>query len=317
MRQSAKTLQGIVCLIAATLMGCSSIQLIQQSNRKHFENPGGMWMPHQLAQQSDTLDSLGVENPQQLSDPLAYPLGAIVWLGGCSASFVSPEGLIVTNHHCASSSLQFHSTPESNLYDDGFLARSCGDELPGETGKKVWVTQAMIDVTETVRHGLDNIADPMQRYKEVEMRIKNIIAQHESEEDGIRCEVKNYFMGSQYYLIKFLELRDVRLVYAPPGGVGWFGGLVDNWHWPRQTGDFTFYRAYIGPDGKPAEYSEDNVPYQPKHYLRLATEPLEAHDFVMVAGYPGQTQRWQTAGQIEYMIRVENPKRIRILSEVG
>ena len=123
-------------------------------------------------------------------------------------------------------------------------------------------------------------------------------------------------MGQQYFLIKQLELKDIRLVYAPRDSIGSFGGLVDNWQWPRHTGDVTFYRAYVAPDGSPAEYSPDNVPYRPKHYLRIADEPLKKHDFVMVAGYPGRTQRWRTAEQIRFLYEQDSPNRIRILKEV-
>ncbi len=273
-------------------------------------------MPHQLANQSKTLESLGVEKPLALTDPLAWPLSAVVWLGGCSASFVSPDGLIITNHHCANSTLQCNSTPECNLIERGFLARNRKEELPGEIGKKVWITQDIINITERMTKGLENIPDPLDRHDELENRIKTIIAEHEDMPNGIRCSVKKYFGGQSFYLIKQLELRDIRLVYAPEKGIGWFGGDVDNWRWPRHTGDYTFLRAYIGPDGKPAEYAEDNVPYQPEHYLKIASQPLQEGDFVMVAGYPGWTQRWKTAEEAVFAYECEHPKRIYILSEV-
>ncbi len=296
------------------LTGCQTDYL---ANREVFANPGGMWMPHQLERQTKILASLGVDDPGALSDPLAHPLGAIVWLGGCSASFVSPDGLIITNHHCANGSLQYHSTPECNLFDEGFLARSREEELPGEIGKKVWVTQEIIGVTEMIRKGLAKIEDPLDRHESIETRIKGLIAQHEKTDDSIRCSVKSYFEGQKYYLIKQLEIKDVRLVYAPESGVGCFGGHIDNWRWPRHTGDFTFYRAYVAPDGSPAEYAPDNVPYKPKHYLRIADEPLQKNDFVMVAGYPGRTQRWRTAEQIRFSFEENNPSRIQILTEVA
>ena len=124
-------------------------------------------------------------------------------------------------------------------------------------------------------------------------------------------------MGRQYYLIKQLEIKDVRLVYTPKESIGNFGGFVDNWQWPRHACDFTFYRAYVGPDGQPAEYAPDNVPYRPEHYLRIADEPLKKHDFVMVAGYPGWTQRWRTAEEIRFSFEQDNPNIIRVLKEVG
>ncbi|MHC4927740.1 MAG: S46 family peptidase [Planctomycetota bacterium] len=297
----------ITTLCVISLGGCAN----------EFVNPGGMWMPHQLADQADTLRLLGVSAPDALSDPLAAPLGAIVWLGGCSASFVSPDGLIVTNHHCANATLQHNSTPECNMLEDGFLAQTRADELPGEIGKKVWITQDIRNVTGLITDGLADIADPLARHKEMENRIKTVIADHEDLRNGFRCSIKRYFDGQEFYLITMLELRDVRLVYAPHSGIGWYGGDIDNWHWPRHTGDFTFLRAYVGPDGKPAEYSEENVPYRPKHYLKIAAEPLKAGDFVMVAGYPWRTQRWKTAGQARFACESANPRRIEILTDVA
>lgn len=302
----------VSCLYA--LVGCVDPHY---AARAAYANPGGMWMPHQLAWHKYTLRSLGVNNPDDLTDLQGYPLGAIVWLGGCSASFVSPEGLIATNHHCATGTLQFHSEPDRNLFEDGFLARTRQDELPGEIGKKVWITQEIIEVTEDIRSGLEHIADPEQRYAEIQQRIKDRIAREEAPDKGIRCDIKKFYEGRQYYLIKYLELKDVRLVYAPSEHIGAYGGDIDNWQWPRHTGDFTFYRAYVGPSGQPAEYSPDNVPYRPRRWLRVADEPLEPHDFVLVAGYPGRTQRWKTLDELVYLYETDNPMRIRILRELA
>jgi hypothetical protein len=301
-----------VCLLAAA--GCRESQ---ESARLHYANPGGMWMPGQMNEHAQTLRSLGVENPHVFSDPMDYPLGAIVWLGGCSASFVSPEGLIATNYHCAYSTIQFHSSSERNLFQDGFLARNRQEELPGEIGKKVWVTQEIGDVTRVIRDGLETISDSLERYTEIERRIKEIITREERPEMGLRCEIKKYYEGEKYYLLKFLELKDIRLVYAPPERIGAFGGEIDNWHWPRHTGDFTFYRAYVSPSGKSAEYSPENVPYQPRHWLHVASEPLKEHDFVLVAGFPGRTQRLKTLDEILFTYEKDNPMRIRILREAA
>jgi hypothetical protein len=311
--KSVMQLIGIILCLHA-ISGCSDHT---QTARFAFNNPGGMWMPGQLAQQAQTLRSLGVENPQNLADPLGHPLGAIVWLGGCSASFVSPEGLIATNHHCANGTLQFHSTPGHNLFKDGFLARDQHEELPGEIGKKVWVTREIIDVTDVIRSGIDAIADPLERYTEIESRIKALVAQEEQPDKGIRCEIRKYYEGQKYYLLKFLELKDVRLVYAPPESIGAYGGDIDNWHWPRHTGDFTFYRAYVSPFGQSAEYAPDNVPYRPKYWLTVASEPLREHDFVMVAGYPGRTQRWKMLDEFLFTVQQDNPMRIGILRDIA
>ncbi len=306
-----KVLVIILSLMITLSTGCHDNS---RQARMEFENPGGMWMPQQLNDQQKILRSLGVQNPESLTNPLAHPLGAIVGMG-CSASFVSPEGLIITNHHCVYRSLQTHSTPDCNIYEYGFLAKNKSEELPAETGKKVSVTQEIVDVTKIVRKDIDRIEDPLTRYNTIEDRIKKLVAENEEPENGIRCSVQNFFEGQSYYLIKKLELKDIRLVYAPPLAIGCYGGDIDNWNWPRHTGDVAFYRAYVAPNGSVAEYSPQNVPYKPKHYLHIATEPLIENDFVMVAGYPGRTQRWWTAEQVEFAYLENNPNAIQILTE--
>jgi len=304
---------GCVVLSVLLVAGCQT----RTGRESAYCNPGGMWMPHQISGHIETLRELGVEQPEQFTDLTGHPLGAIVWLGGCSASFVSPDGLIITNHHCATSTLQCNSTAECNRLEQGFLARTKEEELPGEIGKKVWLIHDIQDVTGLVLEGLDAVADPMERTNTIEDRIKAIIAEHEKSDEGIRCSVRSFYEQQQYYLITQFEIRDVRLVYAPHSGIGWYGGDIDNWHWPRQTGDYTFLRAYVGPDGKPAEFSKDNVPYQPKHYLKIASEPLCEGDFVMVAGFPGRTQRWRTAEELAFACTVQQPQQIAIMKEVA
>ena len=261
-----------------------------------FENPGGMWMPGQMAQHADTLKKLGVTyDPQALTDPTSFPLGAVVSLGGCTASFVSPDGLLITNHHCVTRYLQTNSTPEQNLLKDGFLAKTRAEEKSGGPTARVWVTTAFTDVTSKVLGGLESVTDDKQRFTQIEDRRKQIVNTCEAGRPEIACTVASYFEGAQFFQIEQVELRDVRLVYAPEAGIGNYGGEVDNWRWPRHTGDFSFLRAYVGKDGKAADHSADNVPYNPKHHLKIATEKAAPGKFVMVAGYPGRTQRLKTA----------------------
>ncbi|WP_205848038.1 S46 family peptidase [Anaerohalosphaera lusitana] len=300
-------------VFSVLLMGCAGERAEESFS---FENPGGMWMPGQLAEQKETLEKLGVENPEKFTDLESYPLGAIVWLGGCSASFVSPDGLIITNHHCVRSMLQYNSTPENNYLENGFYASSLEDEISGGPGRHVWVARDIIDVTEKVRSGVEKIDDPKERHDEIQRRITRIINNCDDPEQGIRCRVRSFFGGEKYYLFKQFEIKDVRLVYAPAMSVGYYGGAVDNWHWPRHTGDFSFLRAYVGPDGESAEYSEDNVPYKPEYHLRVADEPLSEGDFVMVAGYPGWTNRLSTAGEMRRAVQKVFPWRIKTLKEV-
>ncbi len=315
----------IVPMLLITFSGCAprpaQVEPIEPLSAEgvsleSFEDPGGMWMPRQLEYHRAILEALGVEVADTLSDPLGFPLGAIVNFGGCSSSFVSPEGLIITNHHCAISSLQYNSTPEENMLQNGFLAKDRADERPKEAGSRVYVCQEFIDVTDTITHGLNKIKDDLKRHDEIENRIKKMVKKCETAEAGIRASVKSYFEGDLYVLIKQLEIKDIRLVYAPASGIGYFGGDVDNWHWPRHCGDYAFFRAYVGPDGKPADYSPDNVPYRPKHYLKLATTPLRAGDFVMVAGFPGRTSRLKTADEAKFTIETANPFRIYLYNQL-
>jgi hypothetical protein len=281
-----------------------------------FENPGGMWMPRQLASHAGTLRRLGLAlDPAALSDPLSPPLGAVVSLGGCSASFVSPEGLIVTNHHCVQAELQYNSTPEHNVLVDGYLARTRADEKWGGPTSRVYVTQALTDVTERMLQGLDAMGDDRQRHDELEARQKAVIAECEQGRPELRCSVASFFRGAEYQLVEQLQIRDVRVVYAPPRSVGYFGGDTDNWMWPRHTGDFAFYRAYVGKDGKPADHAADNVPYRPAHHLKLATRPLARGDLVMVAGYPARTFRHRTAAEVGFAIETVYPEQLAYQDE--
>mgnify|MGYP005811285073 CR=1 FL=1 len=258
----------------------------------------GMFTPEQLPEIADDLREAGLElDPDALSDLTGFPMGAVVSLGGCSASFVSPQGLVVTNHHCARGSVQYNSTAENNYLENGFLASTMGEELPAAPGSRIYVTTEFSDVTQRMREGTD-ILSPNERYDTVEQRMKDIVAECE-QEAGFRCRVASYYGGAQYKLIKQLEVKDVRLVYAPADSIGKYGGDVDNWMWPRHTGDFSFYRAYVAPDGSSAEYSEENVPYAPEHHLKVSAAGLDDGDFVMVAGYPGSTSRYAMLAEVE------------------
>lgn len=281
-----------------------------------FENPGGMWMPSQLASHGETLSQLGVAfPPEALTDPTQFPLGAVVSLGGCSASFVSPDGLIVTNHHCVIRALQHNSTPDQNLLKDGFLAKTRGEEILAWPGQRVYVSTAFTDVTDKIVTGLDEIADDASRAREIERRRNEVAKTCEAGKPDMRCRVASYFDGAQYVQIEQLQIKDVRLVYSPDDGIGVFGGEIDNWRWPRHTGDYSFLRAYVGPDGKPAKHSAENVPYKPPHYLKVATESLKEGDFVMVAGYPGRTFRMKTASEVQAAVDWYYPGRIERFTE--
>jgi len=259
----------------------------------------GMWQPHQLPDLSDQLRQLGLEiNPKNLSRLDQFPMNAVVSLGGCSASFVSPQGLVVTNHHCIYGSVQYNSTPENNLLVDGFLAKQLGEEIPTAPGTRVYVTEEVTDVTSNVLAGVTASTSGIDRYNMIEANRKSLIADCESSGNH-RCGVSSFHQGLEYFLLKRLEVRDVRLVYAPATSIGKYGGDIDNWQWPRHTGDFGFYRAYVGVDGQPAEYSEANVPYSPASFLEVSARGVEDGDFVMGVGYPGGTNRYRTTAEVE------------------
>ena len=286
--------------------------------RRTYSDPGGMWMPSQmtLPQHVDTFQKMGVAiDPKQLSNPLAEPLDAIVYLGGCTGSFVSPDGLVVTNHHCAQGALQMNSDKDHDYIENGFLAKTIADEPSAGPSARIMVLQAYKDVTHEMRDGLDAIKDPVQRKEEIEKRYKQLVAACEKDRPGIRCQVAGFFGGGLYELTEMLEIRDVRLVYAPERSIGDYGGEIDNWEWPRHTGDWSYLRAYVGKDGKPADYSKDNVPFRPKHFLHVSTAGLKPADFVMVTGYPAHTDRLTTASEVRHDLEWYYPYTIAYAKE--
>ncbi len=282
-----------------------------------YASQGGMWMPTQMTEHAEVLKKLGLAfEPDALTDPTAFPLGAVVSLGFCSGSFVSPDGLIVTNHHCAVPvALQYNSTPEKNLLQDGYLAKDRTEELWAGPSQRIYVTTSFTDVTDDILAGTADIEDPKARYEAIEKAQNDRVAACEAANADTRCVVRGFFEGAQFFEIQQLELRDIRLVYAPHAGVGVYGGEIDNWRWPRHTGDFTFLRAYVGKDGKPADYSKDNVPFNPPHHLKVATGDLDPGDLVMVAGYPGRTNRLKTSDEVQAAVSSYYPYAIERYEE--
>ena len=267
----------------------------------------GMWQPHQLPELESVLKAKGLEiDAKSISKLTEFPMNAVISLGGCTASFVSPKGLVVTNHHCAYGSIQYNSTPENNILENGFLAKNSSDDLPAAPGSRVYVTETVTNVTEKVIKGTEKLS-AKARYDALEKNQKQLVADCEAD-DNYRCNVYSFHGGLEFYLIKSLEIKDVRLAYTPAMGVGKYGGDIDNWMWPRHTGDFAFYRAYVGKDGKPAEYSEDNVPFVPDSYLSVSAKGVQEGDFVMVTGYPGRTNRYRIAAEVDYVFNTSYPK---------
>jgi hypothetical protein len=274
----------------------------------------GMWMPQQIPALAARLRALGFAgDPAAFADLTGQPMGAIVSLGGCTASFVSPDGLIVTNHHCVTGGLQFNSTAGRNLLADGFLAKTREEELSNGPGSRVFVTTSVREVTDAVVGAIDANIPDRQRSETIDRRVKERVAA--CEKTGLRCSVTPFFEGLKYFEIAQMEIRDVRLVYAPAEGIGVFGGETDNWRWPRHTGDWSFLRAYVGRDGKPAAYAKDNVPYKPAHWLTVSPAGAAPGDLVFVVGYPGRTMRHRTFAEIKETTGWTLPRSIRLAEE--
>lgn len=281
-----------------TLLAGASLLLITMASVAQAEE--GMWLPSQTPALGEKLKAAGLEmEPADLGNLNAAPLNAIVSLGGCSAAFLSPEGLVATNHHCVYGSIQYNSKPGQDYLTNGFLAKTNADDLPAAPGSRVFVIEDLRDVTRDMNKGVTVKTVGLARYDRLETNRKSLIAACERQPNR-RCDVRPYFGGSAYYLQQQLEIKDVRLVYAPASGIGNFGGETDNWQWPRHTGDFGFYRAYVAPDGSSATFSRDNVPFKPKAWLKIAQKPLQEGDFIMVAGFPGVTQRHWTAAEVRH-----------------
>lgn len=275
----------------------------------------GMWMPQQLPQVAKQLKAAGLKlDPATLTKLTEFPMNAIVSLGGCSASFVSPQGLVATNHHCVYNSVAVNSTPERDLLANGFLAKSFAEELPAAPGSRVYVTKAVTNVTDKVVTPAVAKLNGKARVDAMESAMKALVAECE-QDAGHRCTVNTYYGGLEYYLTKQLEIRDVRLVHAPPAGVGKFGGDTDNWMWPRHTGDYGFYRAYVSRDGKAADYSRDNVPYQPTSFLKIAKEGVKEGDFIMALGYPGRTNRHRLPSEVAFTFDFDYPAYVKLSGE--
>ena len=277
----------------------------------------GQWMPKQIPKLDQAklrdmglrIDSRTLWNPKD-----GGLMRAAVNLSGCSAGFVSAKGLVATNHHCAYGAIQAGSSVEHDYLRDGFYASTHADELKAE-GSTVKVLESSDDVTEQIRAIAEAEPDPTKRALAVDKARAEMVAKCEQEHPGDYCQVAEFYNGYEYQLLRYLELLDVRVVYAPPSSIGNYGGEVDNWMWPRHAGDFTLMRAYVGPDGKPAAYSTDNVPYEPKQHFEVAPRGVSPGDFVAILGYPGRTNRYLPAVEMERQLEQFLPSRVALYGE--
>ena len=228
----------------------------------------------------------------------------------CTGEIVSDEGLMFTNHHCVFDMVQKHSTVENDILTNGFFSQRKEDEMPNE-GVTASVLIRMEDVSGKVLANVTKDLTEQQRSSKVREIISKI--EKEASEDGkYTASVKPFFNGNEFYLMVYQVFKDVRLVGAPPSSIGKFGGDTDNWMWPRHTGDFGILRIYTGPDGKPATYSKDNIPYKPKHSLPISIKGVENNDFSMIWGFPGNTDRYLTSWGVKQAIEITNPATVKI-----
>jgi hypothetical protein len=279
----------------------------------------GMWLPDALTRLPlDKLRSRGLQlTPEEVYSTAKPSLkDAVVIVGDGTGSFVSPEGLILTNHHVAFTAVTAASSPDHDYITQGFLARSREEELPAK-GYKVQITQETKDVTGEVLAAVKPAMTDVERSRAIEAKSEEIVqaAVKGREKDGVTAQVVEMLNGLNYYLYIYQELRDVRLVYAPPKAIGFFGGDPDNFEWPRHAGDFSFMRAYVGPDGQPADYDKKNVPFKPKKFLAIDASGVKEGDFAMVLGYPGATYRYRESYSVEYRQNILLPSSIESLQE--
>ncbi len=276
----------------------------------------GMWIPLLINKNIVEMQEMGLKlSAQDIYDVNNSSMkdAIIIFGGGCTGEIISPEGLILTNHHCGYGSIQKVSTPEANYLDDGFWAMNKGEEIP-VTGLKVQFLDHMRDVSEKVLDGTTPDMTPDER-AEIIRKNSGYIEDFATKDTHFNARVTSFFGGNEYYLFVYETFTDIRLVGAPPESIGKFGADTDNWMWPRHTGDFSMFRVYTSPDGKPAEYSEENVPLKSKHFLPVNIAGVEKNDFAMIMGYPGGTDRFLSSFGIDLAINSTNMTVVDIRAE--
>jgi hypothetical protein len=269
---------------------------------------GGMWIPLYLSQNEAEMQQLGFHltaddiysiNHNSMKD-------AIVLFGsGCTAELISSKGLLLTNHHCGYSFVQSHSTMEHNYLHDGFWAKSMQEEIPME-GLTVTFLVYMEDVTDQVLAGVTTQDKEADRQSKIKENIAKV-TKKAIEGTGYKAQIKPFYYGNQYFMFVTETYNDIRLVGVPPESIGKFGGDSDNWMWPRHTGDFSLYRIYTGKDGKPADYSKDNIPMKPKQYFPVSIKGVQENDFTLVFGYPGTTKQFLISDGVNAVANIQNP----------
>lgn len=277
-----------------------------------FAQQGGMWIPSLLeGMNEDEMQNLGMKmtaediysvNQSSLKDAVPH------FNGGCTSEVISPKGLLLTNHHCGYAQIQSHSTIDNDYLANGFWAKNFDAELPNP-GMTVTFIKEITDVTEKVLKGTENASSEEERQRIIDKNKQKII-EFSPKKDWQTNRISNFYEGNQFMLFRVETFKDIRLVGAPPSSIGKFGSDTDNWMWPRHTGDFSLFRIYANKDNRPAAYSEENIPYTPKHYLPVSIDGVKQNDFTLVFGFPGTTDEYLPAVAIEQLVETINPARI-------
>jgi len=297
-----KNTQKVIILITTMLIGMTA------------KADEGMWLPSLISQRIADMQEKGfrLDAEDIYSVNQASLKDAVVLFGrGCTGELISPEGLLLTNHHCGYSQIQQHSSVEHDYLKDGFWAMSRDEELPNK-GLSVSFLERMEDVTDLVLKGYDPSMSEEQRVELVKKNSQAVIDEAVKEGKGLRATVEALYYGNQYFLFLYRQYEDVRLVGAPPSSIGKFGGDTDNWMWPRHTGDFSMFRIYADKDNNPAPYSEDNVPYKPKKYFKISTRGVQEGDFTFIYGFPGRTQEYIHSEGVRYIEEIGDPHKIHL-----
>ena len=283
----------------------------------------GMWLL-QLMKQQNSIDMMKKQGLKLEADDLYNPNGVSlkdavgIFGGGCTGEIISPEGLILTNHHCGYGAIQQHSSVEHDYLTDGFWAMNRSEELP-TPGLKFRFVHRIVDITDLVNAKIK--AGEVTEIDALTSPFLNKLAKEELEKSdlkgkpGIEVRALPFYAGNKFYMFYYKVYSDVRMVAAPPSSVGKFGGETDNWMWPRHTGDFSIFRVYAGADNRPAEYAPENRPYRAEKFLKISLDGVDEGDFAMVMGFPGSTERYMTSYEIDNLLGTENPQRIFIRGE--
>jgi len=276
----------------------------------------GMWLLTMLGKKHADMKKQGLKltaediyniNKASLKDAI------VIFGGGCTGEIISDKGLLLTNHHCGYGSIQSHSTVEHDYLKDGFWAMNLAEELPNPNLSVTFLVR-IEDVTAKIAPSLNEKMTNEERRAKIG-EITKELTKAATENTLYTARVQQFFGGNEFYMLVYETYKDVRLVGAPPSSIGKFGADTDNWMWPRHTGDFSMFRVYMSPDGKPAEYSDKNVPLKPKHSLPVSLKGVEKNDFAMILGYPGNTERYMTSFEVEEIMNITNVNRIKIRGE--